>query len=66
LRTEEGTAIGGVVVFQDITQRKLIEPVHGQIVQQTETETSFVTEDIPDIFVSDSKSPKNPEGEQAA
>jgi PAS domain S-box-containing protein len=66
LRTEEGTAIGGVVVFQDITQRKLIEPVHGQIVQQTETETSFVTEDIPDIFVSNPKSPENPDSERAA
>ena len=66
LRTEEGTAIGGVVVFQDITQRKLMEPGHGQIVQQTETETSFVTEDMPDVFVSDLKSPANPEGEKAA
>ena len=66
LRTEEGTAIGGVVVFQDITQRKLMEPVHGQIVQQTETETSFVTDDIPDVFVPDLKSPANPEDERAA
>jgi PAS domain S-box-containing protein len=66
LRTEEGTAIGGVVVFQDVTQRKLMGPGHGQIVQQTETETSFVTEDIPDVFVSDLKSPTNPEGEKAA
>jgi PAS domain S-box-containing protein len=66
LRTEEGTAIGGVVVFQDITQRKLMEPGHGQIVQQTETETSFVSEDIPDVFVSDLKSPADPEGEKAA
>ena len=66
LRTEEGTAIGGVVVFQDITQRKLIEPVHGQIVQQTETETSFVTEEIPDTFVSNLKSPENPDSERAA
>jgi len=66
LRTEEGTAIGGVVVFQDITQRKLIEPVHGQIVQQTEMETSFVTEEIPDTFVSNLKSPENPDSERAA
>jgi hypothetical protein len=66
LRTEEGTAIGGVVVFQDITQRKLMEPVHGQIVQQTETETSFVTEDMPDVFVSDLKSPAKPKNEKAA
>jgi PAS domain S-box-containing protein len=66
LRTEEGTAIGAVVVFQDITQRKLMEPVHGQIVQQTETETSFVTDEIPDIFVTDQKSPANPDDEKAA
>jgi PAS domain S-box-containing protein len=68
LRTEEGTAIGGVVVFQDITQRKLMEPVQGQgqIVHQTETETSFLTEEIPDVFVSNLKSPANPESEKAA
>ena len=66
LRTEEGTAIGGVVVFHDITHRKLMEPGHGQIVQQTETETSFVAEEIPDVFVSDLKSPAKPEGEEAA
>ncbi len=68
LRTEEGTAIGGVIVFQDITQRKLMEPVHGQIVQQTETETSFVADadGIPDIFTSDVKSPANPDDEKAA
>ena len=66
LRTEEGTAIGGVIVFQDITQRKLMEPVHGQLVQQTETETSFVTEEIPDVFASDLKSPADPHDERAA
>jgi len=66
LRTEEGTAIGGVVVFQDITQRKLMEPVQGQLVQQTETETSFVADEIPDVFASDLKSPANPDDEKAA
>ena len=60
----------GVIVFQDITQHKLMEPGHGQIVQQTETETSFVAEEIsdeiPDVFVSDVKSPANPDDEKAA
>jgi PAS domain S-box-containing protein len=70
LRAEDGTTIGGVVVFQDITQRKLMEPAQTRLVQQTETETSFVTEEIsdeiPDVFTSDLKSPANPDSEQAA
>jgi CHASE3 domain sensor protein len=67
LRAEDGTTIGGVVVFQDITQRKVEStPTNAHMVQQTETETSFVTEEIPDVFVSDLKSPANPDSEQAA
>jgi hypothetical protein len=57
LRSENGAVIGGVVVFQDITTRKLMEPTNAQLVQQTETETSLVMleEAIPDVFVSDVK-----------
>jgi CHASE3 domain sensor protein len=57
LRSENGAVIGGVVVFQDVTTRKLMEPAHSQLVQQTETETSMVMleEEIPDVFVSDVK-----------
>jgi len=57
LRSENGAVIGGVVVFQDVTTRKLMEPTHSQLVHQTETETSMVMleDEIPDVFVSDVK-----------
>jgi len=60
LRGEDGKSVGGVVVFQDISARKLMEPAQSQLVQQTETETSLVMleDEIPDVFVSDVKPSK--------
>jgi len=51
--------------------RKLMEPAHSQLVQQTETETSMVMlpedmPDIPDIFVSDVKPEPKPSADKAA
>ena len=71
LRGEDGKITGAVVVFQDISVRKLMEPTHSQLVQQTETETSMVMlpqdiPDIPDVFVSDVKPEPKPSADKAA